>query len=108
MWTCNHCNSDIELDEAEFCPKCNEPNENFSDFQSSHLSENSLGNGNKMKILLGDQNVEDPKLAEISPKEVKVYPNLFLGRTEAVSENAKFPNWDIEPPSQIINPRLKK
>ena len=108
MWTCNHCNSDIEVDEVEFCPNCNESNANFSEFQSSHLSANPMVNSNKMKILLGDQNVEDPKSAETSPKEVKVYPNLFLGRTEAESENAKFPNWDIEPPSQFINPRLKK
>ncbi|WP_265131920.1 hypothetical protein [Chryseobacterium oranimense] len=34
-------------------------------------------------------------------------PNLFQGRTEGEKGNVKFPNWDIIPPNQIINPRIK-
>lgn len=34
-------------------------------------------------------------------------PNLFNGRTEAEKGNAKFPDWDIIPPNQFINPRIK-
>lgn len=34
-------------------------------------------------------------------------PNLFQGRTEGEKNNAKFPDWDIVPPNQIINPRIK-
>jgi len=33
--------------------------------------------------------------------------NVFQNRTEVRIENAKFPNWDIVPPNQIINPRIK-
>jgi len=35
-------------------------------------------------------------------------PNLFQGRTEGEKENAKFPEWNIVPPHQIINPRIKR
>lgn len=34
-------------------------------------------------------------------------PNLFQGRTEGEKGNVKFPNWDIIPPNQIINPRTR-
>ncbi|WP_345991278.1 hypothetical protein AAEU33_05475 [Chryseobacterium sp. Chry.R1] len=33
--------------------------------------------------------------------------NLFQGKTEAEKEKAKFSNWDILPPHQLINPRIK-
>lgn len=35
-------------------------------------------------------------------------PNLFQGRTEGEKGNAKFPDWNIIPPNQIINPRIKR
>lgn len=35
-------------------------------------------------------------------------PNLFQGRTEGEKGNAKFSEWDIVPPNQLINPRIKK
>jgi hypothetical protein len=35
-------------------------------------------------------------------------PNLFQGRTEDEKGNAKFSEWDIVPPNQLINPRIKK
>jgi hypothetical protein len=41
-------------------------------------------------------------------KENNIKPNLFQGRTEAETSNAKFPDWDIVPPNQFINPRIKK
>ncbi|WP_295230480.1 hypothetical protein [uncultured Chryseobacterium sp.] len=34
-------------------------------------------------------------------------PNLFLGKTKTQQGNAKFPDWDILPPYQFINPRIK-
>ncbi|MGK6343302.1 hypothetical protein ACMGDK_13755 [Chryseobacterium sp. DT-3] len=34
-------------------------------------------------------------------------PNLFQGRTEGEKEKVKFPDWDIIPPHQFINPRIK-
>jgi len=37
----------------------------------------------------------------------KVQPNIFQGRTESERGNAKFPDWDIVPPNQFINPRIK-
>ena len=39
--------------------------------------------------------------------ENQVKPNLFQGRTESEKGNAKFPDWDIVPPNQFINPRVK-
>ena len=41
-------------------------------------------------------------------KEIKTNLNLFQGRTEAEKGSAKFPDWDIVPPNQFINPRIKK
>lgn len=38
------------------------------------------------------------------PKQVN---NIFQGRAEEQSNKAAFPEWDIVPPNQIINPRLK-
>ncbi|RKS96670.1 hypothetical protein [Chryseobacterium defluvii] len=35
-------------------------------------------------------------------------PNLFQGRTEGKKGNAKFSEWDIVPPNQIINPRIRR
>lgn len=40
--------------------------------------------------------------------EKQVIPNLFQGRTEPQNNTATFPAWDILPPNQIINPRLKQ
>jgi hypothetical protein len=34
-------------------------------------------------------------------------PNLFQGRTETEKEKAKFSDWNILPPHQFINPRIK-
>jgi len=35
-------------------------------------------------------------------------PNIFQGRTEGDKDNAKYPDWDIVPPNQFINPRIKQ
>jgi hypothetical protein len=59
------------------------------------------------KIIL--ENNEDP--AENSPPkpnaEATVKPNVFKGRTEAQNDASLFPDWDIVPPGQFINPRIK-
>ncbi|MFA8434082.1 MAG: hypothetical protein ACEPOZ_06155 [Marinifilaceae bacterium] len=34
-------------------------------------------------------------------------PNLFEGITDPEIDGAKFPDWDIVPPNQFINPRIK-
>jgi hypothetical protein len=36
-----------------------------------------------------------------------IRPNIFQGRTAPEAGNAKFPDWDIVPPNQFINPRIK-
>jgi len=38
----------------------------------------------------------------------KPRPNLFQGSTEGKKENSKFSEWDIVPPNQFINPRIKR
>jgi len=59
------------------------------------------------KIILG-HNSEPSESARREPqKENTAKPNLFQGKTEAETGNAKFPDWDIVPPSQFINPRIK-
>ncbi len=58
------------------------------------------------KILL-DNNAAVPGKSNIK-KDTQAKPNLFQGRTEAESANAAFPDWDILPPNQFINPRIKQ
>lgn len=60
------------------------------------------------KIILGDHSQPSKNGADESKKEISIKPNLFQGRTEAEKGNAKFPDWDIVPPGQFINPRIKK
>lgn len=60
------------------------------------------------KIILGDNSQQSENTNYESKKENNVKPNLFQGRTEAEKGNAKFPDWDIFPPYQFINPRIKK
>lgn len=59
------------------------------------------------KIILSNHSEESEDIANEIKKETKVRPNLFQGRTEAELQNAKFPDWDIIPPTQFINPRIK-
>lgn len=43
-----------------------------------------------------------------NPKPVQLQrPNIFQGKTKGKKENAKFSDWDILPPHQFINPRIK-
>ncbi|MGN6297660.1 MAG: hypothetical protein ACTHM7_12820 [Ginsengibacter sp.] len=59
------------------------------------------------KIIL-DNNSEQSDNGNNNLKiENQVKPNLFQGRTESEKGNAKFPDWDIVPPNQFINPRVK-
>lgn len=66
-------------------------------------------NEEKIWVLKTDnkQKTEEAMLKEENKIERKPAPNLFQGRTEAEKGNAKFPDWDIVPPNQFINPRIK-
>ena len=59
------------------------------------------------KIILSDNSEQSENTNHEPKKENTVKPNLFQGRTEAEKGNAKFPDWDIVPPNQFINPRIK-
>lgn len=58
------------------------------------------------KILLSNTsgNADQPAVK----KDTQVKPNLFRGKPEAENNKAVFPDWDIVPPSLIINPRIKQ
>ncbi len=60
------------------------------------------------KIILGDNSEKSENTNHEPKKENTVKPNFFQGRTEAEKGNAKFPDWDIVPPNQFINPRIKQ
>ena len=60
------------------------------------------------KIILDNTQVQPEVTDQVNDKYQPVKPNLFQGRTDAELENATFPNWDIVPPNQFINPRIKK
>ncbi|WP_131539786.1 hypothetical protein [Pedobacter nototheniae] len=62
-----------------------------------------------MNIILGEhsEQAENSINNQIRTNN-KLNPNLFQGKTDAEIDEAKFPNWDIMPPSQFINPRIKK
>jgi hypothetical protein len=53
------------------------------------------------KILLEDNN-QEPK------KDNTPLPNIFQGRPEVEQSSSKYPDWDIVPPDQFINPRIKQ
>ncbi|WP_333661360.1 hypothetical protein [Chishuiella changwenlii] len=60
------------------------------------------------KILFDNDSHESTKTNNDSiEKENVVKPNLFQGRTESETKESKFPDWDIVPPNQFINPRSK-
>lgn len=59
------------------------------------------------KIILGNHSERSENTSQEMKKEINIKPNLFQGRTEAKLGNAKFPDWDIVPPNQFINPRIK-
>lgn len=59
------------------------------------------------KIILGDNSEQTENTNNNKTNESPVKPNLFQGRTDAETKNAKFPDWDIVPPNQFINPRIK-
>ena len=88
MKNCPECSSE-NMDGANQCKNCGFPFENSGS-----------------KILFGNSEQSENTNHE-SKKETTVKPNLFQGRTEAEKGNAKFPDWDIVPPNQFINPRIK-
>ena len=60
-----------------------------------------------VNIILADDSLQPENGNSQANKEKIVRPNLFKGNTEAQTGAAKFPEWDIVPPSQFINPRIK-
>lgn len=60
------------------------------------------------KIILGDNSEQTENTNHETKRDLTAKPNLFQGRTEAEVGNAKFPDWDIAPPNQFINPRIKQ
>ena len=63
---------------------------------------------NKILFGHGSEQSENTDKTDNNKNENQVKPNLFQGRTEAETNNAKFPDWDIVPPNQFINPRIKQ
>jgi hypothetical protein len=59
-------------------------------------------------IILGDNSQQSENSNQEPKKDMDPKLNLFPGRTEAEKGNANFPDWDIVPPKQFINPRIKK
>jgi hypothetical protein len=106
MWTCKKCNTIIEEDDFDTCWNCqNSKEDNLS--ERDNLDKEIIKDENKMKIILGDNSEHSQNINHEAKKENSVKPNLFQGGTEAEKGNAKFPEWDIVPPNQFINPRIK-
>lgn len=61
-----------------------------------------------MSKIIFNENGNDANNKPENKTEVKPVPNIFQGRTESEKLNAKYPDWDIVPPSQFINPRIKQ
>lgn len=59
-----------------------------------------------MRNLLQDQNDQQDTEKQEDKKEQHCV-NIFQGRPEIMSETASYPDWDILPPNQFINPRIK-
>lgn len=62
------------------------------------------------KILFSTDPAQDGGHAAGSPVQAAAavrQPNIFQGRPDGHPDPAKFPDWDILPPSQFINPRLR-
>jgi hypothetical protein len=59
------------------------------------------------KIILDNKTEQSENSNGQQKKETKTITNLFQGRMETNAGNAKFPDWDIVPPNQFINPRIK-
>lgn len=90
MKKCPDCNKESNNEEVQ-CNSCGFPFENStSNFLFSRNSHKAESANN------------------VSKKESTVKVNLFQGRTEAENGSAKFPDWDIVPPTQFINPRIKQ
>lgn len=57
---------------------------------------------------MGDNSEQTENTNNTPQNENLIKQNIFQGRTEAEKGNAKFPDWDIVPPTQFINPRIKQ
>lgn len=108
MWSCKKCNTIIEEDEFDICWNCEHSKEDIA-ISEIGIHRNEVNKEeSKMKIILSEDIEQSENKIHVPQKELTVKPNLFQGRTEADNGNAKFPDWDIVPPSQFINPRLKQ
>ena len=61
-----------------------------------------------MNIILDNDSAQPENINNQAKKENAIKPNLFQGNTQGGIDTAKFPEWDIVPPNQFINPRIKK
>lgn len=60
------------------------------------------------KIIFNELSSDKPQDINLSKSAEINDRNIFNQRLGFESGNAKFPDWDIIPPSQFINPRIKQ
>jgi hypothetical protein len=60
------------------------------------------------KILLDNSGEIKKSQQENELSKPTVKANLFNSNTDRNVDTSKFPSWDILPPGQFINPRVKK
>jgi hypothetical protein len=60
------------------------------------------------KIILENSDDKNSSSQKMDATMVAPRLNLFLGRSDKEPDMSKFPEWDVLPPSQFINPRTKK
>jgi len=59
--------------------------------------------------ILFEKTENSPKTPDtVVEKEKGVAPTIFLEKAETENKHSKFPDWDIVPPYQFINPRIKQ
>jgi hypothetical protein len=60
------------------------------------------------KIIFKESSSENPKDTNLTKTVDLVESNIFNEKLNQDEGNSKFPDWDIIPPSQFINPRIKQ
>jgi hypothetical protein len=60
------------------------------------------------QILFNDDQPQADRSPESKKAAATPSANIFQGRFDANSDQAAFPEWDILPPNQFINPRMKQ
>lgn len=107
MWKCKECNAESD-DNIQICRICGtEKNDSLNLKDKSMINiENDMAQANS-KILFENNSAIVENNYNDTNKKKSATPNLFQGREEAEEGNANFPDWDIVPPDQFINPRVK-